>query len=103
MKTSLYVPALLAGIMFASSSQAANLYAGEAIAEEVCSQCHGIKTPAEGSPFPPLAGRDVTYLRQALKDYRDKVRVSDVMNNIAAGLSDIDIKNVTAYYGKLKP
>ncbi|NOQ36336.1 MAG: cytochrome c [Methylococcaceae bacterium] len=103
MKVSIYVPVLLAGVLFASNSQAANLYAGESMAEEVCSQCHGIKKPAEGSPFPSLAGRDVAYLRQALKDYRDKTRVSDIMNSIAGSLSDTDIKNVTAYYGKQKP
>lgn len=103
MKLTIYISGLLTTMLFAGSLQAASLYAGESIAEEVCSQCHGLKNPSEDAPFPPLAGRDIDYLRQALKDYRDKTRTSDIMNNIAGSLSDTDIKNVTAYYGKQKP
>ena len=103
MKTIIYLFVLLSTLTFATHSNAANLYAGKAIAEEVCSQCHGIKKTSTGAPFPPLAGRDISYLRQALKDYRNKTRISDIMNNIAGSLSDTDIKNITAYYSKLKP
>lgn len=94
---------LIAGLFGAQSANAANLYAGHAIAAAVCSQCHGITTPSAGAPFPPLAGRDAKYLKSALKQYRDKTRVSDIMNNIAGSLSDKDISNVIAYYSRLKP
>ena len=103
MKAFIYLSILLTSLAFTTQLQAANLYAGKAIAEEVCSQCHGIKKTSTGAPFPPLAGRDISYLRQALKDYRNKTRISDIMNNIAGSLSDTDIKNITAYYSKLKP
>ncbi len=103
MKASIFIPVLLAGLVFAGSVQAANLHAGESMAEEVCSQCHGMKSPSAGAPFPSLAGRDLAYLRKALKEYRDKTRVSDIMNNIAGSLTDGDIKNVTAYYENQKP
>jgi cytochrome c553 len=42
-------------------------------------------------------------LEKALKQYRNKTRRSDVMNNIAAGLSDRDINNIAEYYSRLKP
>lgn len=103
MKAIIYLSMLMIGLSFATQSQAASIYAGKAAAAEVCSQCHGIKKTAEKAPFPSLAGRDLKYLRKALKEYRDKTRVSDVMNNIAGSLSDKDIKNITAYYSKLKP
>ncbi len=93
----------LTALLLASSSQAASLYAGKAKAAAVCSQCHGIRSTSEGAPFPPLAGRDIEYLKMALKQYRDKTRVSDIMNNIAGSLSDRDINNIATYYGRLKP
>lgn len=94
---------ILLSLFFITTVQAANLFAGKAKAAAVCSQCHGIKTPAAGAPFPPLAGRDVAYLRSALKQYRNKTRIAPIMNNIAGSLSDKDIADVTAYYAKLKP
>ncbi|PKM11778.1 MAG: cytochrome C [Gammaproteobacteria bacterium HGW-Gammaproteobacteria-3] len=84
----------------ATSVHAANLYAGQAKAAAVCSQCHGIIAPSVGAPFPSLAGRDADYLQLALKQYRDKTRVSDIMNAIAGSLTDNDIANVAAYYSK---
>lgn len=94
---------LLMAVFAFGNAQAASLYAGQYKAATVCAQCHGIKMPAVGAPFPPLAGRDVEYLRTALKQYRDKTRRSDVMNAIAGSLSDSDINDITAYYGNLKP
>ncbi len=99
---------LLSGLLtlcFATADNisAAVIYAGQARAAAVCSQCHGIKTPSAEAPFPPLAGRDEAYLQTALKQYRDKTRKSDIMNAIAGSLSDADIANVAAYYAKLKP
>ncbi len=94
---------LILGLLSAHSVNAANLYAGHATAAAVCSQCHGIKTPAAGAPFPPLAGRDADYLKSALKQYRDKTRKSDIMNAIAGSLSDSDISNVATYYARSKP
>jgi cytochrome c553 len=85
------------------SVNAASIFAGQARAAAVCSQCHGIKNPSADAPFPPLAGRDAAYLKSALEQYRDKTRKSDIMNAIAGSLTDNDISNVAAYYAGLKP
>jgi cytochrome c553 len=90
-------------LLSANSVNAATIYAGQARAAAVCAQCHGIKNPSADAPFPPLAGRDVAYLKSALEQYRDKTRKSDIMNAIAGSLSDNDISNVAAYYAGLKP
>ena len=103
MKTILFSTAICAGLFFASSIQAASIYAGKSKAAAVCSQCHGIKKSSEDSPFPSLAGRDQKYLEMALKQYRDKTRKSEIMNNMAGSLSDRDINNIAAYYSGLKP
>ncbi len=93
---------LLVSILFmsASTAQAASIYAGKAKAAAVCSQCHGVRATSSDAPFPPLAGRDEEYLRTALKQYRDKTRISDVMNNIAGSLTDRDINNIVNYYSR---
>lgn len=103
MKLTLVTGSLLLGLLSAQSVNAASIYAGQAKAAAVCSQCHGIKTPSAEAPFPPLAGRDADYLKTALKQYRDKTRQSDIMNAIAGSLSDDDISNVATYYARLKP
>ncbi|MCK5831152.1 MAG: cytochrome c [Methylococcales bacterium] len=89
-------------ILSISTVQAASLYAGKAKAAAVCSQCHGVRLTSADAPFPPLAGRDEEYLETALKQYRDKTRVSDIMNNIASSLTDKDINNIASYYSRLK-
>jgi cytochrome c553 len=95
--------ALMLVLFSATNVNAAVIYAGQARAAAVCSQCHGIKTPSADAPFPPLAGRDVAYLKTALEQYRDKTRKNDIMNAIAGSLTDNDISNVAAYYAGLKP
>jgi cytochrome c553 len=83
--------------------EAANIYAGKNTVQKVCSQCHGMKMPAEGAPFPPLARRDRGYLEMAIKQYRNKVRISDIMNNIAGSLTDKQIADIAAFYSRLTP
>lgn len=94
---------MLAGLLAAGGSQAASLYAGQAKAAAVCSQCHGIRMPSADAPFPPLGGRDVEYLKTAIKQYRDKTRISEIMNAIAGSLTDQDINDIAHYYGSVKP
>jgi len=104
MNKSLSPAVLLFSLIVTSNiSQAASPYAGKAKAAEVCSQCHGIKTPSADAPFPPLAGRDADYLQLALEQYRNKTRISPIMNNIAGSLTDRDINNIVSYYSRLKP
>ena len=103
MKLMVLSGALMLGLLSTQAVNAASIYADQARAAAVCSQCHGIKTPSADAPFPPLAGRDFAYLKSALQQYRDKTRKSDLMNAIAGSLSDDDIANVAAYYAALKP
>ncbi len=88
--------------LVANNVQAASIYAGKSKAAAVCSQCHSIKALSADAPFPSLAGQNQDYLKKALKEYRDKTRVSDIMNAIAGSLTDRDINNIAAYYSQLK-
>ncbi len=103
MKTLSYLVIVSLSLGFSINSQAASIYAGQSKAAAICAQCHGIRSPSAEAPFPPLAGRDEEYLESALKQYRDKTRISEIMNNIAGSLSDRDINNIASYYSRLKP
>lgn len=98
--TRLIMLLLVLSLGISTVTQAASIYAGKAKAAEVCSQCHGVRATSADAPFPPLAGRDEEYIKKALKEYRDKTRISDIMNNIAGSLSDRDINNIANYYSR---
>ena len=102
MKKLIYLTLFFSGLLSVGNSWAASPYAGHEKAAAVCSQCHGIVTPSADAPFPPLAGRNADYLKTALKQYRDKTRVSDIMNAVAGSLSDNDIDNIASYYSNAK-
>ena len=83
---------------FFAPAFAADINAGQTIVAEVCSQCHGIRKPAGLGLFPSLAGRDQRRIRDALRQYRSKQRLSPIMNNLTGSLSNKDINNIAAYY-----
>ena len=74
---------VLLGLVSIQSANAASIYAGEAKAATVCSQGHGIRTPSADAPFPPLAGRDVEYLKTAiLKTYKSYLLAKQEIDKI---------------------
>lgn len=85
-------------ISLLSPAMAADIKAGQKIAEDVCSQCHGMYKPSELGMFPSLAGRDQRRIRDVLRQYRNKTRLSPIMNNLTGSLSNNDINNIAAYY-----
>ncbi len=84
---------------------AADAEAGKQISQSKgCVGCHGANgISAEGTSYPNLAGQKEAYIVKALNAYKDKSRTAQLMNGMAAGLSDEDIANLAAYYSSLKP
>lgn len=68
-----------------------------------CAACHGPNGRGNpGASYPSLAGQHATYTTAQLMAYRDNKRQSDtdlsqVMRNIAAEMSDDEIKAVSSY------
>lgn len=97
--------ALAAGVivLFASAGvSAADLAAGEKVAETTCAACHGKdgNTPIDPS-YAKLAGQHRDYLVIALKEYRDDRRKNAIMGAQAKQLSAADVENVAAWFASL--
>jgi cytochrome c553 len=90
--------------VMSSSLLAGDIAAGKAKAA-ACAACHGANGIATIKIYPNLAGQNSAYLVSALKAYKTKQRsggMASVMQAQAAGLSDVDMQNLAAYYESLK-
>lgn len=66
-----------------------------------CMGCHSEEKPTSGSN-PWLAGQHANYLERAIKDYQSGKRDNALMQSMVKGLSEDDIRDVSAYFNSLK-
>ncbi len=85
-------------LTLALPSRAADPAAGRALAESVCAACHGAQGVSVADRFPNLAGQRQRYLADQLTAFRNGARTSDVMNALAAQLTDDDVANLAAHF-----
>ena len=85
---------------YAGQQVAASLPPGkeEAMAPEACISCHGADGLATIEDAPHLAGENAIYIDTQLKAFRSGKRKHPVMSEIAAGLSDAEIRAVANWY-----
>jgi cytochrome subunit of sulfide dehydrogenase len=62
-----------------------------------CSGCHPAKLAVD-TPVPRLAGQDAAAMTAALQAYRGGRRSGTVMDRIAKGFSDDEIKAIAAWF-----
>jgi cytochrome c553 len=82
---------------------AVDLEAGKAIAQATCSGCHGMDGRGEAGNIPNLAAQPADYLVEALHAYKDGRRHHAALQNMAAGMSEADIRNIAGYYASQPP
>jgi cytochrome c553 len=70
-------------------------------AAATCVACHGQNGISVSPAWPSLAGQHEEYLIAALNQYRDGTRKEAVMTQMAAPLSDEDVKLLATYYAGL--
>jgi len=91
----LALPAFAAGVE-------GNVAAG-AEKSKTCASCHGATgNESLDDTYPKLAGQHPEYLAKALHDYKSGARPNAVMAGFAAGLSDEDINDLSAYFASQK-
>ena len=103
MKTLLTTLALAALAVHAVPADARDPAAGAAKAKEVCAACHGMDGNSPTPDYPKLGGQYEDYLAKALRDYKSGVRKNPIMAGMAAGLTQKDIDDVSAYFSSLPP
>lgn len=72
----------------------------------MCMGCHGIPLYRTAYPevyhVPKIAGQTPEYIVRALQAYKNGQRGHPSMTGIARGLTDADIADLAAYYGRAK-
>lgn len=105
MKKQLILAAVLALASGAACADGDAANGGKLFDANGCAGCHGSNAvSAADQPLhaPILAGQYKDYLIQALHEYKKGGRKAAVMNGVAAGLSDQDIKDLAEYLASLR-
>jgi cytochrome c553 len=66
-----------------------------------CIACHGRDGVSKLPEAPNLAGQVQVYLTTSLQAYRSGARKNELMNTVAARLSDSDVADLAAYYSAI--
>jgi len=74
--------------------------AGDRRSANMCSNCHGEDGRGRGEAFPRLDIQSPAYLADALHAFRDGTRASGTMITAASGLTNAQIEQLAAFYGK---
>jgi len=74
----------------------------ESEAPEACVSCHGVDGIAVMEDAPNLAGETSIYIDTQLKAFRTGKRTHEIMSEIAAGMSDADIRAAADWYASVK-
>lgn len=90
--------ALTAGLAISGNVAAGDAGAGEAAySAKGCVGCHGAAGASVVPANPVLKGKDAAMLSEKLTGFKSGSIASPTMNAMAAGLSDADIANISAY------
>jgi cytochrome c553 len=63
-----------------------------------CVDCHGTAGVVDTPDVPNLAGQDPLYTFKQLKDYKDELRASPIMGEVAKTMSDRDMADLAAFF-----
>ena len=86
---------------YASHTATATLNADPADAPQACVACHGVDGIATVEDAPHLAGETNIYIETQLKAFRSGKRNHDVMSDIAAELSDDEIRTLSNWFAAI--
>ena len=103
MTRTLFAILAAAAALTAGQAAAADVEAGKKKAQEVCAACHNMDGVSTIADYPKLAGQYPDYMAKALRDYKSGARKNPIMAGMAAGLTQKDIDDVTAYFSALPP
>lgn len=65
---------------------------------QICQGCHGVTGNSTDEMIPKLAGQYDEYIIKQLHNYQAGIRSHEIMNGMAAPLSDQDVADIAAYF-----
>ncbi len=96
---------LIGSALFASSTfinfTHATVIDRATILANTCAGCHGPNGISNGPLTPSIAGLPKSYISKSMYDFATGKRPSTVMQRIAKGYTDADIKALSEYFSKL--
>jgi len=101
--SSLLLAATVGSAAFAAEGEAKapakpDLAKGQATSTTVCAACH-TNDGSRGSPANPIIqGQHPEYLVKQLTEFKSGKRANAIMSGMASTLSEVDMKNVAAFY-----
>jgi cytochrome subunit of sulfide dehydrogenase len=84
-------------LALASAAFAADIPQGAA----ACSGCHPAKAGVD-TPVPRLMGRDAAQIVAAMADFRAGKRPATIMDRVAKGFTDDEVKAIAAWFAAQK-
>ena len=66
-----------------------------------CLACHGEKGQSENPEIPSLGAQQQNFVLVQLYMFREKLREVEVMNQMAKGMTDDDLRNISEFISKL--
>jgi cytochrome c553 len=99
----LFLAAGLASLAALAQFKGGDPAAAQPLATSLCAACHGADGNSPIPVNPNLAGQHPEYLAKQLMDYKSGERKNPIMQPIAAGLSENDIRNLAAYFAAQTP
>jgi len=87
---------------FANHDVKTTMTRDEAQAPEACVACHGANGISQLEDAPNLAGETTIYIDTQLKAFRKGKRTHEIMSEIAADMSDEDIRAAAEWYASVK-
>ena len=98
--TVLQTALLTCGLSFSAASFAGG--ASGAMLGNTCAGCHGTNGISNGPAAPSIAGLDYDYLVDAMTEFKAGERRSTIMNRIAKGYDEADIKAMSKFFADKK-
>lgn len=68
-----------------------------------CQGCHGVDGNSTDEQIPKLAGQYDIYIIKQLRNYQAGIRSHEIMNAMAATLSERDMEDIAAYFANQPP
>ena len=100
MKLNVLVSCFFAAIVSISAFAVGDVDAGRAKAA-MCAGCHGQNGNSLNPVWPKLAGQHAFYIEKELHDFQNKKRIDATMAPMVAGLNDVDIENLAAFFASV--